>query len=242
MKDPRNEKIERLERQLLKANRIRREELQQIVSAPQFFDAIDARIKTEERRQKQKKADGRRALPVWSWQRIGIVFGATAFLLTGIMSLILFAKTDSTTAGLDEQVAPLEIRRPVAAPAVMKLSDPDDLAGGSVVPPVKKRSLSERVGFRNKTSKQARAAAGETRFAKRMPRPAEEKEEAFYPLAFAGNLEEAEEEGQIIRVEMSRASLLALGLNPPMENETVKIKTDLLIGSDGVARGFRFVK
>ena len=63
----------------------------------------------------------------------------------------------------------------------------------------------------------------------------------FYALTNAGNLEDAAEL-KIIRTELSRASLFALGVNLPIENETEKFKTDLLVGSDGVARAIRFVK
>jgi hypothetical protein len=41
---------------------------------------------------------------------------------------------------------------------------------------------------------------------------------------------------------MSRARLLALGVAVQTENEIEKIKTDLLVGSDGVARAIRLVK
>jgi hypothetical protein len=78
---------------------------------------------------------------------------------------------------------------------------------------------------------------------KRKPlRPSDDQfEEAFSPLAFAENLEEAKLAGQVIRVELSRSSLLALGVNPPTDDENLKVKTDLLIGADGVAQGIRGV-
>jgi hypothetical protein len=64
----------------------------------------------------------------------------------------------------------------------------------------------------------------------------------FYALTYAGNLGETGEDWQIIRTEISRSSLFALGVNLSIENESEKLKTDLLVGSDGIPRAIRFVK
>jgi hypothetical protein len=46
----------------------------------------------------------------------------------------------------------------------------------------------------------------------------------------------------LVRVELPRSSLVAMGVDPPAENDAQKVKTDLLIGSDGVMKAVRFVK
>ena len=48
--------------------------------------------------------------------------------------------------------------------------------------------------------------------------------------------------GQIVRTEISRSSLFAMGVDLPLEGANEKIKTDLLVGPDGVVRGVRIVK
>ena len=45
-----------------------------------------------------------------------------------------------------------------------------------------------------------------------------------------------------MRVEMSRASLFAMGINIPLENGAEVVKADLLVGPDGVARAVRLAK
>ncbi len=69
-----------------------------------------------------------------------------------------------------------------------------------------------------------------------------EAEGDFYSLPFAGIFEHSKEELQMLRVELPRSSLVALGLNPPLENEKGIIKTDLLVSSDGITRAIRLVK
>lgn len=69
-----------------------------------------------------------------------------------------------------------------------------------------------------------------------------EDEGNFYSLPFVGVSDETKEELQILRVELPRSSLFALGLNLPLESGDQKVKTDLLVSSDGVARAIRLVK
>jgi hypothetical protein len=237
MKDTEKEKIERIERRLLKARRINADELQAIVSAPQFFEQINARIKAEQ--SVRDAQDNLRKQPIFSflnWQRLGLVFGVLTIFLAAIVSLIIFTRADLTTAQLIETVKPLEIQRTIAA-----VDEPTSFNVNRETEN-KDRNTPERIAFKNKASK-LKTQVSRINSSKKLPRAVrDEPEEEFYPLAFTENFEEAKEDGKVIRVELSRSSLLALGLNPPMDDEAVKVKTDLLLGSDGVARGIRFVK
>lgn len=47
---------------------------------------------------------------------------------------------------------------------------------------------------------------------------------------------------QVIRVELPRVSLYAMGVDVPVENDGSVIKTDLLLGSDGVMKAVRVVR
>ena len=64
----------------------------------------------------------------------------------------------------------------------------------------------------------------------------------FYALADLHPSEEATRNGRIIRVELPRASLVALGVNLPLDSDKQMIKTDLLVGPDGVPRAIRLVE
>ena len=73
-------------------------------------------------------------------------------------------------------------------------------------------------------------------------RPAAADEEEFYPIYASGSGDEPLSGGRIVRVNMQRSSLLALGVNLPLENDTGSVTADLLVGPDGVARAFRVIK
>ncbi|MCA1608863.1 MAG: hypothetical protein LC730_05315, partial [Acidobacteria bacterium] len=71
--------------------------------------------------------------------------------------------------------------------------------------------------------------------------PATTKHAEFYPLA-AFDSQTAMNESRIVRVDLPRSSLLSLGVNIPLESEMATVKTDLLLGPDGVARAIRLVE
>lgn len=62
----------------------------------------------------------------------------------------------------------------------------------------------------------------------------------FYPLPGAAPQEPGE--GRVVRVELPRASLVALGANLPLDGGKQTVKTDLLLGQDGVPRAIRLVE
>ena len=64
----------------------------------------------------------------------------------------------------------------------------------------------------------------------------------FHALSYAGDPNETERGGRIVRVDVPRSTLFAMGIDVPLENEAETIKADLLIGSDGVTRGIRVVR
>jgi hypothetical protein len=63
----------------------------------------------------------------------------------------------------------------------------------------------------------------------------------FYPLLEGDNLEEMES-GQIVRVELSGAAILAAGLPLDAALADEPIKADVILGHDGQARAIRFVR
>lgn len=68
-----------------------------------------------------------------------------------------------------------------------------------------------------------------------------ESDGEFYPVAYSGDIDEAAAGGRVIRVDMDRSSLFALGVNLPLENDGETVKADLLVGRDGVTRAVRLV-
>jgi hypothetical protein len=63
----------------------------------------------------------------------------------------------------------------------------------------------------------------------------------FMPLGYAGpiNLQDG---GQLVRVELSRSAMLNMGLPVNMDRYGERVKADVLLGADGLARAIRFVQ
>ena len=63
----------------------------------------------------------------------------------------------------------------------------------------------------------------------------------FLPLTHRGSLAELEG-GQVLRIELPRSSLASFGLPVNLERAGERIKADVVVGNDGMARAIRFVR
>ena len=63
----------------------------------------------------------------------------------------------------------------------------------------------------------------------------------FMPVTYGDNLNSIDS-GRIVRVEMPRSALAQFGLPVNMERANERVKADVLIGDDGMARAIRFVR
>jgi hypothetical protein len=230
------ERLDRIGRNLLEAARVRSEEIEKIVAAPKLFDSVKARIKDEQSRRKPRRFFGDWAsFSVWNWQKAAVSL-AILVILTGA-AVFIFRKDDSPQV-VKEDNKP-QIESPIKQPEnSLPPQTPEIKKDKSAA--VENRIKPERTAFKNETAKLPNQARKNP--VKSLPKAKKEAERVFYSLMSAGNWEANGEDLQIVRTELSRSELFALGINLPMENETPKIKTDLLIGSDGVARAIRFVE
>jgi hypothetical protein len=64
---------------------------------------------------------------------------------------------------------------------------------------------------------------------------------AFVPLGYGSALD-LQDGGQMVRVELPRSALARFGLPMNMNRANEKIKADVLVGTDGLARAIRFVQ
>jgi hypothetical protein len=63
----------------------------------------------------------------------------------------------------------------------------------------------------------------------------------FLPLTDGSDLAQLDE-GQVVRIELPRSALQSLGLPMNVERTGERIKADVLLGHDGIARAIRFVR
>jgi hypothetical protein len=232
-----NEQLDQIGRKLFKVTRVSDQEIEKIVASPQLFNSVKARITAEKQLHLKPKRvyDDRGIVFVWNWQTAAGAFTILIVLVT-CAAVIVFKKQNPPQ--LVEQTIKPEIRLQNAPvenqllPIVIKESN---------IPAIKNRVKAEKIAFKAEKPKLPNPIR------KTVPRKSvrkleKETEEIFYSLQSAGNWQSEGEDLQIVRTEITRAELFALGINLPVENETAKIKTDLLVGMDGVARAIRFVE
>jgi hypothetical protein len=208
---------------VLGAVRISEEEVDRIVASPRLFDPVRSAIESG------VMAEPRESLPAFHMLRWQTVMAT--------VSVVTFVAAAVGLSDLLSPAAPSPIARTVVTnPTTADVSSPTTRGSGP----------EEREIYSIKQPEQRRRKAVATRKTKRKsaqtPGPAEsESFSEFYALTYAGDLKESQENGQLVRVELPRESLFAMGIKIPTENEADKIKTDLLIGEDGIVKAIRLV-
>lgn len=219
-KDFQNEKLDLIARDLLGAARVGEDEIEKIVASPNLFASVKAHIQKERFAPKPKGI----GFPVWNWQT-GLAILTLAMI--GAAAAIVF-KTQNAPPTAEKTVEP-QIAKPIAQP-----ENPSPIR--------EEKTIDDRVQRVDLKTKKAKLPNRIERSKKANQPPTEISEGEFYALALAGNWETDAENLRIVRTELSRSELFALGVNLPVENDTQKIKTDLLVGANGVPKAIRFVE
>jgi hypothetical protein len=217
-----NEEAERLAAAVIAADRLSDDEIGRIADAPHMLSAIRSRIERDGVVRAEKAHVPRRML-AFGTAAASVLMAATAVWLWP-------AKQPAAPAALHaRQITPPAPEKhfdaPAARPAPAKAVDerPERQPRRSVSPadrePVRPRA------------ELASYSPGKA------ARPAE-----FYAIGGAANPSEKFSEGRIVRVELPRASLLSLGVDVPLDSDRPTVKADLLVGPDGVTKGFRLVE
>jgi len=222
-RDIKNGELDAIGKKLLKSARLSGDEIDSIVGKPALFDAVRVRIADIEEVSVRKTT-------LFNWKLTGAI-GSTAALLLVSLYFGLFSNTETAVGPSLNQVPP---------PVFTVMDDPSRQNFSEVAaarperpeaPPVS-RPAAVKADYRE-----------EVRPARSMRQPAPVKDERpFHALGFAGNIEDAVRGGHIVRVDMPRSALFALGVDLPLENDAAFVKTDVLVGSNGVPRAIRFVE
>lgn len=235
-----NEKLDRFGRELLAAARISNDEIEQIVAAPHLFNSVKARINTEQRERKSKNFSGNRwNSPVWNWQRVSVAFAGMAIFVFGVFGFIVmnkFSQNEDQFAAVPEIQPEWASVKVAETPQIQVHSRETAKKEGSIIKPFFKQAA-----FKKDIVKTRKALRKNDPPKKSNPVEKEPVKE-FYALNYIGNPNETGEALRVVRTELSRSELFAMGVNLPIENEPKKVKTDLLVGTDGVARAIRFVE
>lgn len=187
------------------------------------------------------------ATPWLSWS----VAAAAALLIFSAFGLPRLLSNNSRTGAI-ESASNVKPANPVSSPnEITELAQDDPLhqqtdaaAGDPQVdsvegaalqrPSDRRRALMQNTALRAKLNRRANNFAAATN-------AREEITTEFLPISYGGNLPQLDD-GQLVRVELPRSALQSFGLPVNAERAGERVKADVLLGHDGVARAIRFVR
>lgn len=212
--------LDKVGNRLLAAARLSESEAEVIAASQYLYSAIRSKINAPD--------EVRQSLV--TRRMIAVASGSLAVVAV-FVTLVIFPNAEATSIAVRSVDAPKQ-QSVSSAPA--KVKEGDSLVGTEDTA----RNLEKSFGPQIQTAllkKTKDVPARERRAAKEVKRNIE-----FYPINYAGDPSEMSR-GRVIRVEMPRASLFAMGINVPLENASELVKADLLVGADGVTRAVRIV-
>jgi hypothetical protein len=218
MRELENKKLDEIGKLLVKAGTTPNVDIERAVANPELYDAIKNRIAMVEGYPARRSKF--------------LVPGIASFASVALVAVIAVAYFKSgTQPPKDVVVAP--VSKAAVSKEFNKHSEPDRTGTPSPVveaEPIKPYRVSQRVPT-VRTSRVKQPTVQQARFV-----------DDFYAVSYAGDPHETERGGRIVRVDIPRSTLFAMGINVPLENESATVKADLLVGSDGVTRAIRVVE
>jgi len=223
------EELDRIGTAILAADRLRDSEVEEIASAPHLLASVKARI----------AAEAAHARPDFDAPLKPAGFGMPALVLAAAAVLIV------TLAGL---ALVLKGRSPNES--VFLVTPPDEIENATPVPILPEVRTGEPPARNDTGGRPRRAVNVQASFSERRERrpPAKPKPVVadspleFYALAPVGETADALKDGHIVSVDLPRGSLVSLGVSLSLASDNPMVRTDLLVGSDGVTKAIRVVK
>ena len=227
-RDLTTEDLDRIGLKALAALRASDDEIERIVGHEDLFEPIRAAIRLRPEQSYTRFSYLRRPY-VLAWG-----MAAATLLVVAMVGVLAFVgrydAPQQSAENLGEQVLPVELPPARVPSSVLDNREP---TGSAVV--------AAAISVERPTARHTRRPARLYTVARPARTNIEDVGE-FQALTYAGDALEVGNAGQIVRVELPRSSLYALGVDLPIENQAAtKIKADLLISEDGVMRAVRVV-
>ncbi|MFT3742881.1 MAG: hypothetical protein QM785_01180 [Pyrinomonadaceae bacterium] len=226
-----NKKLDQIGKSLFDTEPMAAGTIDEIVAKPELFSLVRERIAAD---QAAALAASRRKSPVRRYVLAYSGMAMTVIAAAGAIYLFTPSKTvkpETTAAPAPGQVVSSKVPQvPDAVPEVVR----------SEVPPQPNTGKLSADRTTKDEPRAEKAILVRTEPVSR-PRRIAEPDTRFMPVSYTGDPDEVSGGGQVVRVEMKRSSLFALGVNIPLENDDTVVKADLLIGRDGVTRAIRVV-
>lgn len=209
--------LDEIGKALVRTDAVLSRDLESVVADPALFDSVRARIASEP--------------PLAPRRRAYLPARIAAFATLTVIAAFAFVVVISKKQPSEIAVRPLPAA-PISANNVARFTEPDRIVNNerpSVVHPVRSERTVGRPVVRSIRPQRPEAQQAQP-------------ETSFYAVSYTGDPHETERGGRIVRVDIPRSTLFAMGVDIPLENEAEVVKADLLIGPDGVTRGIRVVK
>lgn len=215
-------------REVVKMARASEQEINAALNAPFLYPRIRAQINAEREARSSDfvgaRAPGGRKTGRWNWGwQWGWALAGAALLLLALVGWRSLHSSPSASLVAHGQAAPTTVATP--SPASSPVTEAPEIP----VPVAKNKVVAAKSLPSVKTRRVARL----------LPEENTEIATEYLPLTYVANSEE--QSGQVVRVEMPRSAMLALGLPIDTEPTSELVKADVLVGDDGLALAIRFV-
>jgi len=226
-RNEKNKELDRIGIAILRASALREEEIEQIVGDPYLFSSIKRSIRIDESRQPKQSRESNFFNARWIAGSLS--FATVMIAVLGLASIKYLNKQAAETALVKApQTSTLTLLPPTNPVPDIPTAEPESKP---IVTSPKRTYQAEPAVIKTKTPRRT--------YSEPVVNEESGSRMEFYPLA--GASPDTMGEGRIIRVELPRASLVALGANLPPDGGKQMLKTDLLVGQDGVPRAIRLV-
>ena len=216
--------LDRIGKKLIAQDVMSENDIENIVNSPFLFSTVRSRV----------LADAATSSRRFGFARYFVLAGSSLVIVFGVFATVSYFRIKQQPVAIVEQPKVIQIQRSKV---------PDGFTTKREEPlPID--PLVERVNNKRRVSQQAQtidyrkpglpSARGQQRQVQQPPLE-------FHPIAFTGDPNDIAG-GRVVRVELSRQALFAMGANIPLENGVENVKADLLIGPDGVTRAVRLAK
>jgi hypothetical protein len=225
-RNEKNKELDRIGIAILRASALREEEIEKVVDDPNVFSSIRRSIRIEESSQQPNRAGGLNFFNA-RWIAGGLSLATVMIAVLGLASIKYLNKQAAETALVKAPQA-ATLRLPETAIPEIPAAEPESKP---IVTPLRRPYQAEPTVIKTRAPRRT--------YAEPIVNEESTSRMEFYPLA--GASPDTMGEGRIIRVELPRASLVALGANLPPDGGKQMLKTDLLVGQDGIPRAIRLV-
>lgn len=225
-----NRDLDELVKRVVAAGKPASGDIDRIVSDPRLFDKVMARLDVA-----VEELDRARTWPVWK-PAVATTAFASVLAFLSVLSYLETPRVSGPVASGDQQQQHQQLPPPSREPykVVEKPLDRDFVRAAQ---PEDERPRAEHAVLRRPVVERPEERRVRPSQQPRMVEP----EPAFHPIGSPERAMDAALDERIVRVEIPRATLFAMGVNIPLENGSRNVKADLLVGADGTPRAIRLI-